>query len=253
MFSTGGRWYAPATNVLVYGQRADVNCFLDYQFTLVLHALGADLPVDREGQEEHNQERSFFDRQETKPLHVWVRHPAAVWREALATALKAEGLVTWCTDDPPPWEPDVIVASWHFIATAVVHAAFKNSSEKMAVSYSLPTGIPVVLVVPPGLMPVCQTAAPADVRAVVSENDELRHLLLVLGTVSRGFDIVHAGTYTDLSSTECAVMAMLLMGKEMEDIADYFGYTLGTVRNCCSRIYKKFGVKNRTELIFKML
>lgn len=201
-----------------------------------------------------SRERSFFDAPEAEPLHVWVRHPAAVWREALATALKAEGLVTWCTDDAPPWTPDVIVASWHFIATAVVHAVERTTSSVLSSgAYSLPTGIPVVLVVPSGLMPVCQSAAPADVRAVVSENDELRHLLVVIGTVSRGFDIVHAGTYTDLSSTECAVMAMLLMGKEVEDIADYFGYTLGTVRNCCSRIYKKFGVKNRTELIFKML
>jgi DNA-binding CsgD family transcriptional regulator len=65
---------------------------------------------------------------------------------------------------------------------------------------------------------------------------------------------VHPPTLDDfgLSSREREVAVLLLDGKSREEIASLLSVTLGTVNTLCTRLYKKAGIRNITELKHKL-
>ena len=62
----------------------------------------------------------------------------------------------------------------------------------------------------------------------------------------------HNKTGVTLSSREMEIMVLACRGKLNKEIADICGITSNTVKNHLTRIYRKFGVRNRQEAIFKM-
>jgi len=65
---------------------------------------------------------------------------------------------------------------------------------------------------------------------------------------------VHPPTLGDfgLSSREKEVAVLLIDGKSREEIATLLGVAIGTVNTLCTRLYRKAGIKNATELKHKL-
>lgn len=57
----------------------------------------------------------------------------------------------------------------------------------------------------------------------------------------------------NLTDRENDIMELMVQGKRNKDIAQELGIKVRTVKNHCTRIFLKLGVKNRTEAALKFL
>ncbi|MBW7893005.1 MAG: response regulator transcription factor, partial [Chitinophagaceae bacterium] len=64
---------------------------------------------------------------------------------------------------------------------------------------------------------------------------------------------ITGGQDVDLTSREKEILRMLARGTTYKTISDQLFISLETVKTHCHNIYKKLGVKNKTEAINKVL